>query len=117
MRTKLVTLLILLTCSFSFSSCDRDDYDEDYLEGIWWSVDDYYDVIRLNLNRNGMGTCEETYYDRYGYAIGSWYGYRTDGRCRSDWEPGLVKSACIDVTGIVVVRSCRVRPTGLLAIN
>ena len=71
MRTKLVTLLILLTCSFSFSSCDRDDYDEDYLEGIWWSVDDYYDVIRLNLNRNGMGTCEETYYDRYGYAIGS----------------------------------------------
>ena len=71
MRTKLVTLLILLTCSFSFSSCDRDDYDEDYLEGIWWSVDDYYDVIRLNLNRNGMGTCEETYYDRYGNAIGS----------------------------------------------
>ena len=71
MKTKLFALFLLLTCCFTFSSCNDDDYDEEYLEGIWWSVDDYYDVIRLNLNRNGMGTCEETYYDDWGAPIGS----------------------------------------------
>jgi hypothetical protein len=70
MKTKLFAILLLLTGAFAFTSCDSDSMDEDYLEGIWWSVDDPYDQICLQLSRNGSGVCTETYYDQYGVAVG-----------------------------------------------
>ncbi|MBQ8099399.1 MAG: hypothetical protein IJ244_07755 [Bacteroidaceae bacterium] len=65
-----IMVLMLVVGCCTFASCDSDAMDEDYLEGRWWSVDDYYDVIELNLTRGGTGTCTETYYDRFGRISG-----------------------------------------------
>lgn len=121
MKTKLFSILLLLTCAFTFTACDTDSMDEDYLEGVWWSVDDPYDQICLQLSRNGSGICTETYYDRYGNPVGvdtdlfDWYvrdgqihvifrnGYTYSGQ-RWIWYYDIGDSYTVNINGRIFTR-------------
>ena len=116
MKAKMFRLFLGLTLMATltmFSSCDKDDMDEMELTGDWWSVDDPYDVIRLNLGSNNIGTCYETWYDRFGRAVDmtsdlfDWtvkhreihIYFRTGSRGHWIWDYALYNGHTVEING------------------
>lgn len=111
---KLLLCMTFATLALSLSSCDRDDMDEMDLVGYWWSVDDPYDVISLELGSNNVGTCIE--YDRYGRIVSSdlfdWtvrnrvihIYFRTGYREHWIWDYDLYNGNTVEINGRIFSR-------------
>ncbi len=108
----MIILLMLTIGGTLFTSCDSDRWDEETLTGIWWSVDDDYDVICLNLSRGHTGTCTEYFYDRWGILYDTVFDtfdwdvnhrvitlfFHRDGR-RWYWDYDLYNGHTVEING------------------